>query len=499
MRTLPLLLMLGACADRYYPDTSGRLWAPESTVATDSGVYTLLPKVGLIARLDGSEEPAYIDMRGDVITSFSALPSGELLLRADHYSCKAEGYEGQPIDECPDLVTSENVFVADGLDVTDRSWPLEPGLGALRTSPDGTVVVALADPNADVSTGGIVNLTAMQVIRTDTDETWQVAIGFAASDVLFLTDASGATTQALVLAPDEIALVDLVTPAPRADVTFPLTLNNLSSATPSDVVVTPDGQFALVSIAGSSDLYVLDLIEHSINIIGLRGVPTDMLLDADGDRTFVVYRNVSVIEAIDHARFETTSWTVPQGLDHLDLTATAVIATRRDNGSLVHRIDRATDHLDTWALNYPSGELRIAPDGQWAITTPPSSARFELLTLEPDGSGRIDTDPRPFGVEGELSDVQFAERDGGTSALMFSGGSNQLLQLDWPALTGSAIEIAFNPVSIGEAPGIGWFITHFDPQGRITLLDLAGEATVVEGFATYAMLEPTLLEKEAQP
>ena len=224
-----------------------------------------------------------------------------------------------------------------------------------------------------------------------------------------------------------------------------------------------------------------------------------LLLDADGDRTFVVYRNVSVIEAIDHVRFETTSWAVPLGLDHLDLTATAVIATRQDKGSVVHRIDRATDRLDTWALNYPSGELRIAPDGQWAITTPPQSARFELITLEPDGSGRLDTDPRPFGVEGEISDVQFAERDGGTSALMFSGGSNQLLQLDWPALTGSSIEIAYNPVSIGEAPGIGWFITHNDPQGRITLLDLAGEATVVEGFATYAMLEPTLLEKEAQP
>lgn len=491
MRYLTFLLLIG-CDQSYYYDNERSLptWVPESTTATTDGVYTLMPRVGLIAQFIGEVDVTYVDVRPHRFQSILPMPDGKrLLARTQTTRCEEELPERNPsVADCPyDAVRYDEAVrvITDG--VASEPVALEPGLGALHMSPDGRFAAALANAGADDAIGGLVNLTAMQVIEVDTSESWIVSTGFAASEVLFLQDAAGVTDAAIVLAPNEVALVDLTAQSPDPEVVFPLRLDGFGQTLPRSVTVTPDRAHALVTIQGSSDLFVLDLVAYSINILSLRGVPTTLTLDPDGDRTFIGYSNSSVIEAVDHGTFDLRAWTTHGTVDRMLIREGALYAWNRSGGTFVERIDLATDDQVSWPLNYASGELFVSPDNAWALTTPSAyPARFELLDLAAGADGELDTDPRPFGLDGVVLDAAFDGTAG--SALLLQADQDDVLRVQWPSLEAEAIALSQPPVAIGAAATGGWFVTHPEPQGLVSFLSTDGVVAEIGGFALHDML-----------
>jgi hypothetical protein len=492
MRYLAFILLIG-CDRSYYYEQANFLptWDPESTTVCGGSVYALMPRAGVIAQFTGGGgDPNYVDVRPHRFQSMLPLPDiGCVLARTVTTRCEEELPERDPsFYDCPyDAVRYDEAvrLISDG--VASEPIPLEPGLGPLHVSPDGRFAAALADAGADDAIGGLVNLTAMQVIALDTNESWIVSTGFAASDVLFLQDAAGVTDAAIVLAPNEVAVVDLTAQSPDPEVVFPLRLDGFGQTLPRSVSVTPDRAHALVTIQNSSDLFVLDLVAYSINILSLRGVPTTLTLDPDGDRTFIGYTNSSVIEAVDHGNFDLRAWTTHGPVDRMEVRDDVLFAWNHANGAFVERIDLATDDQVSWPLNYASGELFVSPDNAWALTTPSAyPARFELLDLAPGVDGELDTDPRPFGLDGVVLDAAFDSSAG--AALLLQETEEDVLRVRWPSLEADAIALSQPPVAIGAMPTGGWFITHADPQGLLSFLSTNGDVAEIGGFALHDLL-----------
>jgi hypothetical protein len=495
----PLLLLLSACSANY-SDVGYLLWDPDRAAAANDGLYVHLPYAGAVVRLQPDAEPTQVDLGGDQAIDVTALPDGEgVLVRTSRVRCEDEEVEpGDPIWRCAseDRISEvEASLVVDG--AVTRSWDIRPELAPFQISPDSSFALAMVDPDAPRSGGGLVNLTAMRVLDLRSGDDWEVAIGFNASRIELLQDPDGLVTGALVLSEGEVAVVDLLTPSPEPSVVFPLSLDPDVRVVPSDVLVTPDGGYALITTAGSPDLYVLDLLNPAINIIALRGAPAAMALDAAGDRTFLVYPGQPWIDAIDHARFEITSWQTETGFDHVEVRDGFVLACTEPDGEEVWRLDPATDELTEYQLNYSVGQLHVAPDSSFAMTTPRSGAAFELLDLQPDAEGRLDDRARPYGLDAAVADAAFTEDADGTSVLILQQGQPDVYQLRWPALTAEPIELGAPPRAIGAMPGGGFFITHEEALGRVSFLSADGALAEVAGFLTYDLLrEPTLAGEE---
>ena len=499
MRALPLLLLAGCGSGSTWLD--GALWDPSRVAPADDGLYALLPYAGGVVRLRPGAEPDVVDLGDARATDLQPLPDASgALVRARRTLCEDEDVDpGDPVDRCSldGTVIDDRLLRVSGAAV-DGSWSIRPELSRFQVSPDGAFAVALVDPSAHAYGGGLVDLTAMRVIDLRAGADWDVSIGFGADRVEFLHDAAGATTGALVLSRNEVAQVDLTIPSPLPDVTFPLALDAGASVVPSDVRVTPDGEYALIAIQGSSDLYVLDLPGHAINILALRGAPSAMLTDASGDRTWVAYRGAAALDAIDHARFDVETWTVDTGFDRLLQRDGAIIAYAAGSGTAVWRIDPGAGVRTEFQLHYPVGELRVSPDGGFALTTPRSaSPAFELLSLRPGADGRIDDRARPFGVDAPIADVAFAEDAAGTSAILMQAGRTEAYRLRWPELSFDEIELPGDPLAIGAMPTGGFYVTFDDALGRVAFLDADGTSTEVSGFVTPDLFrEPTIAGEE---
>ena len=96
-----------------------------------------------------------------------------------------------------------------------------------------------------------------------------------------------------------------------------LVLDADQTVNPSGAVLTEDGRKVLVSVSGSSDLYVLNLEDgnYSIDMEELNGTPSDMSVASATEQT-VVYNTLSQVDYVDNSSgdlqpTQTIGWTEP--------------------------------------------------------------------------------------------------------------------------------------------------------------------------------------------
>lgn len=523
-RNVILLALVAGCewGGRTVP---GETWAPADAVAVADGLLAPLPAVhGLLWALpDGSSAPVdldegvvygLLDARSDngeggdapsydtwwedsaSTTQIPAhrlqpLPDGVgVLARTTRLSCEEPLRKRDSWVDCPSesrAAQHELVRLVGG--AVQGRWDLPLWYAEPVVSADGRWAVAFVDPNAPVS-GGLVSLDRAVLINLAEGTSRQLAAGTDAATATFAPDANGALNTLVLLAPGEIRVFDLASGGNDPTVTFPLTLGVETSAVPTQAVLTPDAAYALVTLANSADLYVLDLLNRSINIVGLRAVPSQLWTDVAGDRTWIAYGN-QTIDRLDHARFELAPLSMPHRVSALLPAGEGLLAWRPGYADAVSHVDPASDRVQSFDLDAATTRLVVSPDASLGLAIADSAlrARVDVLRLTPDGDGNLDEDGIPFALDAALLDARFTSDATGSDLWIAQVGQPSLYVLDGTSL--GVTEIALEEAPLALLPrGAGAMVTTHDAwDGLVSWI--AADATVVttSGFADDDILK----------
>lgn len=495
------LALLAACDPTYIPTNNYRsqqtpLWDAEHPVVAGGELFLGLPASGGVARLAPGTEPVVdVDPARPVVALIADAAATHAVARRRAVRCAPDdGPTPRRLDECPDAWRQPTSFYDQLAPAgSTASVEAEPWYTDVSLSPDGRYAVAPIDPTADTSKGGVVSLTAVLVVDLQTGTATTVSVGFQANRILFTTGSGDATTGMVVLSRSEVAIVDLTQAVPVTRVTFPLTLDNSVTINPSDVALTPDETHAFITVDNSSDLYILDLVDPSINLVALSGSPERMAVDPVSDQTVFVYSNRSVVDVIDHDLFDVATLA-------LDVPATRVLqgpdfALLWSPGfsTDVVRLDEDALRIDTYRLTWLPDKLFLAPDGDFAIAlgTDGGAGRMEVLDLRAI-DGRVDTSTKPFALRGPGLDVAFAQEADGVRVLLLQEGVDTLFDLSWPSLQVGSLELPAPPIALGALDDTTFWITHVDGTGQVSFLT-DGALETWGGFAATDFLAPTLV------
>lgn len=478
--------------------TDAPLWAPGSALATADGVYVRLPATGGLARIRPDGTYGAVDVGEARVTRIERGADGSTIVAfLERYAC--DDGDVELVDDCDlgDLETTAGLaLVRDGAVASEVA--LDAPYNALGFSADGRWALAYFDfDRLDVNDLGVVSLNSVLAIDLQGGATTPVSVGFDADRVLFTYEASGAATRAVVLSQSSVAVVDLTGPSPARTTTFPLTLDADVTVTPSGVELTPDGQFALISTTTVSDLYALDLVNESIRIVELGGIPGSMVTDAVHDVTLLAYSSgPPAVDVLDNGSLELTRYELEDRADRIALAPDAAFALVWGEGVRdVYRLDVTTGDLVEYRLLGGASTVSIVPDGTVAVVTTTAgvggSAGMELLDLQGD-------DTAPYSLEGAAVGVAFTEAPAGTDILLLQEGIDYLFRLNLGSGQAEEVELPAPPVAIGAVPGGPFYITHTTGTGLVSFLGPDGALVTAAGFATLGLADPLTVTRDGE-
>ncbi|MFT5680162.1 MAG: hypothetical protein ACI8RZ_001067 [Myxococcota bacterium] len=506
-------LLLAGCYGNGDHEIEGGLWNTE-TVSTADATYVQLPSSNQLIRINETPNGgtwSIVDLDGAQPTSMIAAPDeAQVLVFARWAECKDTDDEIVNIDDCPaeDLVWhTELAAVEEG--VRTSVSEIAPHMNTVAFSDDGTVAVAYLDytAGADIEIDGLADLGEVRFINLLDGSVGSASVGFSPSKVLFSTDG----TSAVVMSRSKVVKVDLNTFEKVLEA--PLTLDADAQVDPSGAELTPDGSTLLITVEGSSDLYMLDLETVYWNIGSLGAVPSTLSVDAVTDTSVFVFSSQSEVNVLDNSRLDVFS---QESIESIDLEEPANEIRMTDGMALlfntsgtdyhdVYRLDLSNSDLIEYVVSNPVSQMRLTESGQTAVAIlrPESSssndldgyqdARWGLAVIDMTGDEVISlvTESQPVGLE------LVEDADGSAYALVLLDGLDYLLHVDL-SNPGEAeqIDLPAPPISIDALPDGRFLIAHDAPLGLLTYLDPTDlSQNSVSGFATAGLFTDEVLPR----
>ena len=521
---LVILTGLTACGWNHLPENgdylTDPLWDPSTVVATQSGLYVQLTQAGQLVHIRADGTYKRIETGQGRVSKLSLSPNQTTVVAfIDSYQCDEDDpREMKHIDsleDCPEeqrIKTTELATIADG--TIQASIPIPSLYNAISYSQDGTWAMAFLNFSdvSQLAQPGVVDLTSVLAMNLEEGTSTSLSVGFAANRVLFSRD----STRAVVLSNNSVALVDLTTSPPSRAVTFPLTLDADQTVEPVGVELTPDGRYALISVAGSGDLYVLDLDLHSVNMVTLATNPSSMTVvdDADPfdeiheDRTVVVYDSSTVVDVLEHQYFDVETLTLDEPMNHVMSGEDFALLYTTSGGHDAYRLDLQNNDLIEYRLQNPAVSMHLAPTGEFAIALTRAENGFnegiggyydanpgmEILDLTSDKAKQ-----QAFLLDGQGVGVAFSATDTNLHALVLQQDVEYLYQLDLYTSASTTLDLSAPPVAIGSLPSGGFYITHNSPMGLVSFYNPStGNLTETSGFAAIGLLDATPIQTEEE-
>ena len=260
------------------------------------------------------------------------------------------------------------------------------------------------------------------------------------------------------------------------------------------VLITPDGQYALVLQPDDPALRLVDLAaEGPPAVLRLEAAPTDLALvpGEGGHRAVAVLRSRQqallldvpedfedgLVEVVDLDRTVGQVAVAPTG------EVAALFSNASEEGALV-LLDLGRDtppgeRATSRPLAAPPRAVLFSPDGSAGVVFHPGGAGrplFSLFTLQ-DGF-----DPRRFTPEGVAGAFSFtpaaAEVEPSFLVLLsdLATGQHRLLVVPTRSFIPAEVRLRAPPIDVGVITSTGQaFVTQDDPEGLITFVDLGEE------------------------
>jgi hypothetical protein len=518
MRKFGLLTILGlsvACDALYYNSNSVTgLWDTE-VAATNDGIYINLPLAGELIRVNPTGI-SLVDLNGATPTRLVASPDGErVLVFAEWLECKDDSDDIIYPDDCDnDELVSNSVLdiVVDGSLQNEVEIPSH--LNTVSFSDNGEIVVAYldyeADPNIEVS--GFADLGEVAFIRLADGTKGSASVGFSPSKVLFSPD-----EQAVVMSRSQVVAVDLSTFEKTLEA--PLTLDADQSVDPSGAELAFDAESGLVTllltVSGSSDIYMLDLQSKYWNIGNLGAVPSAIGVDNSSSQSVFVFASNSKAVVLDHSELSTLN---SSSLEEVDLEEPANKTMLGDGFAMlyndyntnvhdVYMLELETKQLTEYVMANPVSEMHLTDSGNYAVAVLRAEENYGsgidsyqdsrwglgIMDLASDDSVSLVAESMPVG----LALVEVEEK---SYALALLEGSDTLLQVDLSNPT-SAVEVDLPaaPVAIGSMPDGNFVISHNQGLGMVSILNPTTlEIQTMSNFAATNLFEDAVLPRRGE-
>ena len=291
---------------------------------------------------------------------------------------------------------SDDVSIIDAATLNVETVPVRENFNNMVMSPDGRWVICYHDQAIDEQTngsGGVSSYNEISLVDLEGAIHLPQVVGFQPVQIKY----SGDSSLAVVVSDENLAVIDLTVEEPvPVLVQIAEDLGNPPAA--EEVVITPDGSYALVRQYGVNELVVVDLRTLSVQRVAAGDNPTDLDLSPDGDFAVVVARSSKELHVFDIASFTGASAATgpggpggPGGPDTGDTGGldTAVEDTGgEDTGGDTGGAAFPTDA--SLVLSLPEdeiiGSLLFAPSGDKAIlyTTASLEARYHVWDLATD-------------------------------------------------------------------------------------------------------------------
>ncbi len=511
-----LFLLLTGCygSGDYYIE--GGLWNTR-TVSTADATYVQLPQSGELLRIKETPDGgtwSVVDLDGAEPTSMTVAPDeSQVLVFTRWPQCKATDEDIVTVDDCPydDLVWhTELAVVEEG--VRTSVSEIASHMNTVAFSDDGSVAVAYLDyaSGDDIEIDGLADLGEVRFINLVDGSVGSASVGFSPNKVLFSADGSSA----VVMSRSKVVKVDLNTFEKVLEA--PLTLDADAQVDPSGAELTPDGSTLLITVQGSSDLYMLDLETVYWNIGSLGAVPSTLSVDATTDTSVFVFASQSEVNVLDNSRLDVFS---QDSIESIDLEEPANAILMADGQALlyntsgtdyhdIYRLDLSNSDLIEYVVSNPVSQLRLTESGKTAVAIlrPESSysndldgyqdARWGMAVLDMSGDEAISlvTESQPVGLE------LVEDESGAAYALVLLDGLDYLLHVEL-SNPGAAeqIDLPAPPISIDALPDGRFLIAHDSPLGLITYLDPTDlRQNSISGFATAGMLAEDVLPRTGE-
>lgn len=450
----------------------------EAPIATGHSIWVANPRSGRVAFIDAESLSVSTVEAGNGPTRLAAVPglASEAVIVINERSNDATLIER----------TSEGART--------RSFPIAAQANAWSVAPSGRFAVAWADARlwpGSPETEGFQELTVLDTSlpADDPARSTVLAVGYRPLQIGFDT----AESKAYAVTQDGVLLIDLAHGRPKLLGNVALGDDPLEDPLTRDVVVTPDGAYALVRRDGVARVDVLRLADGQRASVSLPAAVSDLDLDLDGDRAVAVLRATSQVAVLPvPAIFD-----APTDYQLIDVsvgaTVASVVLSPVTDLALLFTNATPVKALTIMPLASPT-DLRTVrlysavlgvfptPSGRDAVVLHRSledgGGAFSLVRLTESLPARIaDTDAPPFSVAVTDDFAVVTERDDGKK--VYAANVSNLGTLAVERFT-----LASPPLAAGVISDLRRaYVSQAHPDGRITFIDFdTGVSRTLTGF-----------------
>ena len=501
--------MLGGCYNSPSNSLFYDLWDTE-VVSTQDAIYAMLPQSGMLMKITSDGDFGSVDLQGANPTRLVPSPDGsKLLVFTDYLECKIEDDDIVYINDCPDndIVTTSELAVLSSAGV-EKVYDIPSHLNTVSFSDDGSIVVAYLeyDGSSTIQVDGFADLGEVAFINLNDESQGSASVGFSPSQILFAPN-----NQAVVMSRSQIVVVDLG--SFQTVLEAPLTLDADQEVNPSEAELAYDPENGnvtlLLTVQGSSDLFMLDFETESWNIGDLGAIPVDIGVDSSSSQSVFVFSNSSKAVVLDHSDLSTLNSASIEDVNLEEVMNSVIVADGfsllyNDTSNVVHdvyRLDMESRELIEYVVANPLYKMTLSQSGKYAVglMKPESSygsgidayqdARYGLAVLDMEGDDVVNlvAETQPIGLE-------IVEGTDGDFALVLLEGKDTLLQVNLANPSQSVeVDLPAPPISITTQPSMDeqekFIISHNVDVGMVSILDPKTlEIQTITGFGLAGSL-----------
>ena len=396
---------------------------------------------------------------------------------------------------------SISVITTETLDVSDIS--IRKNLNQMKMSEDGDWAICYHDVNAEgggSSSGGAISFNAISIVDLENQEHFEAMAGSYPHDVQYTADGD----MAVIISDDYLSVVDLTeeTPIPTR---IAIAEDLVNPPRAEEVLLDPDGRYAIVRQYGVNDLVLVDLQEGAASPVSLLAVgenPTDMDVSPDGTEAIVVARGSKELWIYDLE--DPTIDPIVIALPEEEVFGSLILSPDSSQGLLYSTAsgeskmgiwERSVDEITVRGLVKPVSSVGISPTGETAVVfhpasngdTPSDSQFYNHYALSLVDLGDFFTSAYQLVAEPD----SFASTPDGKIGFYTMKNQPYLELLNYQTFVPSEIRLPSNPVHLGTLPDTNTaFISQEHDLGRISFYNTDEEdLQTITGFELNAAIE----------
>jgi hypothetical protein len=367
-------------------------------------------------------------------------------------------------------------------------------------SPDGRWVACFHDADRredeDLSEDTW-SFNEVSVVDIESGTHTPMVVGFNPREVRFTASSS----QMVVVSDAYLAVVDLSASALQPE-RIPITEDTIDPPVAEEVVLTPDGRYALVRQFGASELVVAELATGLVDFIDAGDNPTDIDVTPDGQQAIAVARGSGELWVYDLTDVfaEPGVIALPEG----EVLGSMVLSPDNSQGLLYSTAssatryaswNRITGEVDLHPSVKPVDGIRMSPDGGVALlahdiadgdtaSDSPFSGEYAVTLVD-----LTDFFANPIRLPAEPT--SFSATEDGDLGFVVMEGESSLVQLNYRSLIHDEVKLKSGAVHMDVLPDTRTiYVSQEHDLGRISFYD-ADQASLntITGFELNSGIE----------